>query len=133
MCSVISKFITNEDDKWKDLSQIIRIESTKEFKNSKKGTRYYISNLSESAENYQHYIRSHWGVENKLHWILDVAFSEDASRKRNDNAAQNYSIILKMALNLLKNDKTTKQGIQGKRLKAAWNENYLRKVMKIKV
>ena len=72
-------------------------------------------------------------MENKLHWILDVAFSEDASRKRNDNAAQNYSIILKMALNLLKNDKTTKQGIQGKRLKAAWNESYLRKVMKIKV
>ena len=139
VCSVISKFkfIANEDDKWKDLSQIIRVESTREFKNSKKETekeiRYYISSLIESAENYQHYIRSHWGVENKLHWILDVAFSEDASRKRNDNAAQNYSIILKMALNLLKNDKTTKQGIQGKRLKAAWNESYLRKVMKIKV
>ena len=73
---------------------------------------------------YQKNIRSHWGVENKLHWTLDVGFSEDASRKRNKNAAQNYSVLLKIALNLLKNEKTVKQGIAGKRLKAGWNDNY---------
>jgi predicted transposase YbfD/YdcC len=78
-------------------------------------------------------MRSHRDVENKLHWTLDVAFSEDTSRKRNNNAAQNYSILLITALNLLKNEKTEKQGIAGKRLKTGWNETYLLKVLNIKV
>ena len=69
---------------------------------------YYISSLENNAEQYQQNICSHWGVGNKLHWTLDVGFSEDASRKRNKNAAQNYSILLKIALNLLKNEKTEK-------------------------
>lgn len=138
-CSVVSDFlfIENKENKWKNLNQIIKIESIREFKNSDKptetATRYYIASLDENAKNYQKYIRSHWGVENKLHWTLDVAFSEDASRKRNKNAAQNYSILLKIALNLLKNEKTEKQGIAGKRLKAGWNEKYLLKVLNIKV
>jgi len=138
-CSVISnfKFINNTDNKWNKLNQIIKIESIREFKNSdkatEKATRYYISSLEDTAVNYQSHIRSHWGVENKLHWTLDVAFSEDASRKRNGNAAQNYSILLKIALNLLRNEKTEKQGIAGKRLKAGWNESYLLKILNIKV
>ena len=138
-CSVISEFqfIENINNKWNNLNQIIKIESIREFKNSdrevEKATRYYISSLHDSSVNYQHNIRSHWGVENKLHWTLDVAFSEDASRKRNKNAAQNYSILLKIALNLLKNEKSEKQGIAGKRLKAGWNERYLLKVLNIKV
>lgn len=138
-CSVISEFqfIDNTNNKWNNLSRIIRIESIREFKNSdkkpEKATRYYISSLADSAENFQQNIRDHWGVENKLHWTLDVAFSEDASRKRSKNAAQNYSILLKIALNLLKNEKTEKQGIAGKRLKAGWNESYLLKVLNIKV
>lgn len=138
-CSVVSDFlfIENKDDKWKNLKQVVKIESLREFKNSDKApetaTRYYISSLEDSAMNYQANIRSHWGVENKLHWTLDVAFSEDASRKRNKNAAQNYSILLKIALNLLKNEKTEKQGIAGKRLKAGWNQRYLLKILNIKV
>jgi predicted transposase YbfD/YdcC len=138
-CSVIAnfKFINNTDNKWNKLNQIIKIESIREFKNSdkatEKATRYYISSLKDIAVNYQSHIRSHWGVENKLHWTLDVAFSEDASRKRNGNAAQNYSILLKIALNLLRNEKTEKQGIAGKRLKAGWNESYLLKILNIKV
>lgn len=138
-CSVVSNFlfIENQNNKWKNLKQVIKIESIREFKNSdkpmEKATRYYISSLENNAEQYQKNIRSHWGVENKLHWTLDVGFSEDASRKRNQNAAQNYSVILKIALNLLKNEKTEKQGIAGKRLKAAWNESYLLKVLSVKV
>ncbi len=138
-CSVISDFlfIENKNEKWKGLKQIIKIESIREFKNSakqpEKSTRYYISSLNNKAVEYQRNIRSHWGIENKLHWTLDVAFSEDASRKRKGNAAQNYSILLKIALNLLKNEKTVKQGIAGKRLKAGWNEEYLLKVLNIKV
>lgn len=138
-CSVISNFlfIENKDEKWKKLNQVIKIESIREFKNSdkliEKATRYYISSLENSANQYQKNIRSHWGIENKLHWTLDVGFSEDSSRKRNKNAAQNYSVLLKIALNLLKNEKTEKQGIAGKRLKAGWNENYLLKVLSLKV
>ncbi len=138
-CSVISDFlfIENADNKWNSLNQIIKIDSLREFKNSskpaEKATRYYISSLTNNAEQYQANIRSHWGVENKLHWTLDVCFSEDASRKRNGNSAQNYSILLKIALNLLKNEKTEKQGIMGKRLKAGWNEEYLLKVLNVKV
>ncbi len=137
-CSVITdfKFIESQND-WKDLASIIRIESVREFKNSdketEKATRYYISNLKDKANKFQHSIRSHWAVENKLHWTLDVCFSEDAYRKRNKNAAQNYSVLLKIALNLLKNEKTEKQGVKGKRLKAGWDNQYLLKVLKIKV
>lgn len=137
-CSIVSDFQFIEDNnKWNKLQQIIKIESIREFKNSdkqpEKATRYYIASLVDTAANYQKNIRSHWGVENKLHWTLDVAFSEDASRKRKNNAAQNYSILLKIALNLLRNEKTEKQGIAGKRLKAGWNEDYLLKVLNIKV
>ena len=138
ICSVISdfQFITKEND-WKNINRIIKIESTREFKNSSKPTeksvRYYISSAKENAEKFQSIIREHWGIENKLHWSLDVSFSEDASRKRAGNAAQNYSILLKIALNLLKNEKTEKQGIKGKRLKAAWDNQYLLKLLKIKV
>jgi len=139
ICSVVSEFqfVENENNKWSNLNQIIKIDSLREFKNSdkedEKSTRYYISSLNNKAIDYQKNIRSHWGVENKLHWVLDVGFSEDASRKRKNNAAQNYSILLKVALNLLKNEKTERQGIAGKRLKAGWNEEYLLKVLSIKV
>jgi predicted transposase YbfD/YdcC len=137
-CTVVSEFqFIKESTKWCDLRSVVRIESTREFKNSDKSTekavRYYISNRIDTAKNFQKHIRSHWGVENKLHWTLDVAFSEDASRKRNKNAAQNFSIILKIALNLLKNEKSDRQGIAGKRLRAGWDEDYLMKVLKIKV
>jgi predicted transposase YbfD/YdcC len=137
-CSVITdfKFIENQNG-WKNLTSIIRVQSVREFKNSdkvtEKATRYYISSLKNKASVFQTAIRSHWAVENKLHWTLDVAFSEDASRKRNQNAAQNYSVLLKIALNLLKNEKTEKQGIKGKRLKAGWDNKYLLKVLNIKV
>jgi len=137
-CSVITdfKFIENQND-WKNLTSIIRVESLREFKNSaketEKATRYYISNLKDNANKFQTSIRSHWAIENKLHWTLDVAFSEDASRKRAGNAAQNYSILLKIALNLLKNETSKKLSMKSKRLEAAWNEEYLLKILNLKV
>jgi len=137
-CTVVSDFqFISDDNKWRDLKSVIRVDSLREFKNSdkspEKAVRYYISNRIDNAENFQKYIRSHWGIENKLHWTLDVAFSEDNSRKRNKNAAQNFSIILKIALNLLKNEKSAKQSIATKRMRAGWDETYLMKVLKIKV
>ena len=89
--------------------------------------------MRNDASEFQSKIRSHWAVENKLHWTLDVAFSEDASRKRAGNAAQNYSILLKIALNLLKNETSKKLSMKSKRLEAGWNEDYLLKILNLKV
>lgn len=138
LCSVIKDFkFIKKDNPWKKLQTIIKIESTREFKNSDKKTekaiRYYISSLQNNAKEFQSKVRSHWAIENKLHWTLDVAFSEDASRKRAGNASQNYSTLLKVALNILKNDNTKKASIKTKRLEAAWNEDYLRKILGVKV
>jgi len=138
VCSVITNFQhVVKDGDWKNLNAVVKIESQREFKNSDKptenATRYYISSCKLNPKEFQKAIRSHWAIENKLHWVLDVGFNEDASRKRNQNAAQNYSILLKIALNLLKNEKTEKQGIKGKRLKAGWDEDYLLLVLGLKV
>ena len=135
-CSVITNFKHIENThKWKELKSVIKIESQREFKNSEKpiekATRYYISSLNGEAKEFQKAIRSHWGIENKLHWTLDVAFSEDASRKRAGNAAQNFAILTKIALNLLKSDTSVKIGVKGKRLKAAWSNRYLLKILKL--
>lgn len=129
-CSVITKFQHIENQaKWKNLKAIVKIESSREFKNSPKpkqeAIRYYITSLEATAKEFQHIIRSHWSIENKLHWILDIAFLEDQSRKRAGNAAQNFSVLNKIALNLLKNDTTIKVGIKGKRKKAGWDNNYI--------
>ena len=137
-CSIINDFKFIEDDsKWTELKTVIKIESTREFKNSDKptetATRYYISSLIANPEDFQKIIRSHWHIENKLHWTLDIAFSEDASRKRTGNAAQNFSVLMKIALNLLKNEKTEKQGVKGKRLRAAYDNEYLIKLLNLKV
>jgi len=72
-----------------------------------------------------HVIRSHWGIENKLHWVLDCAFNEDQSRARVGNSAENLAVIRHTALNILKSDKSLKTGIKTKRLNAGWDEPYL--------
>jgi predicted transposase YbfD/YdcC len=136
ICTIISTFSHLQNlEKWRGLQSIVKVESIREFKNSdrptEKAARYYISSLKATAEVFQKAIRSHWGIENKLHWVLDVAFGEDASRKRIGYAAQNFATLNKIALNLLKKDKSSKVGIKGRRLKAAWDNQYLMKVLNI--
>ncbi len=93
---------------------------------------FYISNLNgRNAKTFAHAVRSHWGIENKLHWVLDVAFREDESRVRKDHSVANFSTIRRIALNLLKQEKTAKVGIKTKRNKSGWSENYLLKVLGI--
>jgi hypothetical protein len=75
-------------------------------------------------------IRTHWAIENSLHWVLDIAFREDESRLRKDNGAQNFAVLRHMALNLLKQGATLKVGVKNKRLRAGWDPNYLLSVLR---
>lgn len=132
-CSVIGDLTLLEKPfQWASLKGLVRIQSERFHKATGKTeneTRYYITSLSPEATKLNQAIRQHWGIENKLHWVLDVAFGEDLSRKRAGHAAQNFSLINRLALNLLKQDKTSKLGVHGKRLKAGWDNNYLLKVL----
>ena len=92
-------------------------------------TRYYISSLAGSAKTLLQATRSHWGIENSLHWSLDVTFHEDHSRVRKDHGPRNLAVLRQIALNLLKQETTLKRGLQGKRLKAGWVNHYLLKVL----
>ncbi len=133
VCSVIQNFdLVSTHKEWKGMSSIVRIESTREFKGKdkiEKSVRYYISSLNATAERFQKIIRSHWAIENKLHWSLDVSFGEDLNRKRASNAAQNFSLINKIALNLAKRESSKKLGIKSKLKIAGWDENYLLKIL----
>jgi predicted transposase YbfD/YdcC len=74
-------------------------------------------------------VRSHWGIENCVHWVLDIAFREDDSRVRKGHGAENLAILRRLALNLLRQEPTATCGTKNKRLKAAWDEDYLLKVL----
>ena len=133
-CSVINKLelLDEEKDRWKDLKSIIKVEATTQIREEVRNeNRYYITSLSPDPKLLNEAIRKHWGIENKLHWSLDVCFREDDSRKRAGHSAENFSTVRKIALNLLKQEATLKMGMKGKRLKAAWDNDYLRKLLKI--
>jgi predicted transposase YbfD/YdcC len=91
--------------------------------------RYYISSLESNAEKILKAKRSYWGIENRLHWVLDIAFYEDHSRVRKDHAPQNFAVLRHMALNLLKQEHSVKAGIKAKRLKCGWDTAYLLQVL----
>jgi predicted transposase YbfD/YdcC len=91
--------------------------------------RYFISSLESDAHKILQAKRSYWGIENSLHWVLDIAFNEDRSRVRKDNAPQNFAILRHMALNLLKQDNSIKASIKSKRLRCGWDVDYLLKVL----
>lgn len=91
--------------------------------------RYYILSKYLAARRFAEAVRGHWGIENRLHWQLDVTFQEDQSRVRKGHADANFSSLRRTALSLLKNESTLKVGIKNKRLTAGWNEDYLEKVL----
>jgi predicted transposase YbfD/YdcC len=118
-----------QKENWKDIKSIIRIESERVIQGKQsKEVRYYISSLEASPEEYLEAIKSHWGVES-MHWILDVAFMEDACRIRKGNAPENFNVLRQVALHLLNREKSCKRGIKTKRFKAACNIEYLEKIL----
>lgn len=110
---------------WKALKMIGMVESEREIDGvTSRETRFYIASIGTEVTTFARAVRGHWGVENQLHWSLDVAFNEDASRVRDPEARENLALMRRIALTRLKHD-NTKLGIQSKRLKAAWDERYL--------
>jgi predicted transposase YbfD/YdcC len=123
---------------WKKLYCIIRVFCSRINKKTgvkEEAFRYYISSKKGTAKYFNHAIRAHWGIENKLHWMLDVTFGEDNSKKQAENAAQNFSLISKIALNMIRNlphDLTRGSKVisaKRKRKMAAWNNKYLLKIL----
>jgi predicted transposase YbfD/YdcC len=92
-------------------------------------TRYYLSSLPGNAATIAAAVRGHWGIENRLHWVLDIAFREDESRVRRGHADQNLAVLRRLALNLLRQETTAKMGTKAKRLKAGWDDAYLLKIL----
>lgn len=130
-CEVFAKDIRIDDEnRWKSLQSVVKITATRETATKTSvEERYYISSL-ETSSPFNKYIRSHWSVENSLHWTLDMVFREDEQRKRTKHAAENFAVIRKITLNLLKKD-SGKESLRSKRLKAGWNREFLLKLLKI--
>lgn len=117
-------------EQWEGLKSIVRIVSQRQMgEKVEVQTRYYIASLPADAKVILQAKRSHWKIENQLHWVLVIAFREDESRVRKDHSAENLAVLRHMALNLLKNEKTAKGGIHAKRLQAGWNNEYLLKIL----
>ena len=120
------------EGKWQDLLSIGRQDAMRVVGGKTTiETRYFISSLPNNAKLLADSIRQHWGVENSLHWVLDVAFREDDSRIRKDNAPQNFAVLRHIANNLLQQDKSSKTGVKNKRLKAGWDNKYLASLLSI--
>jgi len=133
-CWTISdpQYLANIRDlqRWEGVKTLVMILSERRIgEDVEVQDRYFISSLESQAERILQAKRSYWGIENRLHWVLDIAFNEDRSRVRKDNAPHNFAVLRHMALNLLKQEKTAKGGIKAKRLQCGWNVDYLLKVL----
>ena len=116
--------------KWSGLKSIGMVESQREM-NGKVSIeqRYYILSIHSDVQRFATAVRSHWSIENQLHWILDVGFGEDAAQSCSGSSAENLAVIRHIGINLLSRDKESKVGVKTRRLQAGWDDNYLKTVL----
>ena len=119
-----------EKKDWAGLKSIGMVKATREYQGKTSvETRYYLTSLSADAKEFARAVRAHWGIENSMHWVMDIAFREDESRIRKDHSPQNFAVLRHIALNLVGREKTLKRSVRGKRLKAGWDNGYLERLL----
>lgn len=116
---------------WPGLKTICMVERQRQLdEKTTNETSYYIGSIANSAKDFAHAVRSHWSIENSLHWVLDVTFREDESRVRKGNGPENFAVLRHIAINMIKRETSLKKrSIKAKRLRAGWDNDYLLKVL----
>lgn len=131
-----SEFEKSRQEQWKDLRSISMVEGVRSVVDPASGelktsteVRFFISSLPADAPRIAKAVRQHWAIENSLHWVLDVTFNEDKSRIRKDKAAENFSMLRKIAISLLKNAENKLKSIKGRRKLAGWDDRFFLNVV----
>lgn len=119
------------DKAWKNLSTIVMAQRERFVDGTTSmETSYFVTSMGSDAESVARAVRGHWGIENSLHWVLDIAFREDECRIRKDHAPANFAVLRHMALNLLRQETSRRRSIKTKRLRAGWDTDYLSQILK---
>ncbi len=120
-----------QQDQWAGLQTIVSVERTRRLWNqTTHELQFYLSSLEADAVKIGRAIRQHWGIENQLHWTLDVTFGEDNSRVRRRSAPENLGLLRRLALNALNQEQSFKGSLASKRRRAGWNNDYLLQILK---
>ena len=115
---------------WSNLHSVGMVEARREVGDMVQvETRYFLTSLPAQGVRFAQAVRQHWGIENSLHWVLDVSFDEDACRIRKDKGAQTFAVLRHIALNLLRREPHHKRGIKARRKRAGWDRDYLVQVL----